>query len=183
MEVILVQENFIDGVKVSHCGVIICKKTIDVNGKETWSFNLPDLDGTTSMIKFHTEDVKKIFLYPEKAMIGFLFSSHMERKSLIMEVKMDNGVTSPYDEFNNFKKMSSQMFSNKAGFVTTLHNQREAKKYVTSNLQRGCEVWKMVFSLGKNRGLATTEDDYGGSYKAYFRCYTNFLQMNPSLSQ
>ena len=91
MEVILVQENFIDGVKVSHCGVLICKKTIDVNDKETWSFNLPDLDGTTSMIKFHTEDVKKIFFYPEKTMIGFLFSSHMERKSLIMEVKMDNG--------------------------------------------------------------------------------------------
>ena len=51
MEVILVQENFIDGVKVSHCGVVIWKKTIDVNDKETRSFNLPDLDGTTSMIE------------------------------------------------------------------------------------------------------------------------------------
>ena len=91
MEVVLVQETYIDGIKKAHGGVIICKKTVDVNDKETWLFNLPAPDGTASIIKFHTEDVKKIFFYPEKAMIGFLFSSHMERKSLIMEVKMDNG--------------------------------------------------------------------------------------------
>ena len=181
MEVISIEENYIDGVKVAHCGVIICKKTVDVNGKESWSFNLPDLDGTTSIIKFHTEDVKKIFFYQEKAMIGFLFSSHKEKKSLIMEVL----VTSVDDEFNYFKKASSQMFPNNSSFVTTIHNQREGKKYMTSNLHRGCEVWKMVFSLGKNRVLPMTESisTEFKRFRYFLRCHTNFLLMNTSVNE
>ena len=118
MEVISVKENYIDGVKTAHCGVIICKKTVDVNGKETWSFNLPGPDGTTSIMKFHSEDVKKILFYPDKAMIGFLFSSHMEKNSLILEVP----VTSHHDEFNYLKKAASQMFPNNSRFVTTINN-------------------------------------------------------------
>ena len=81
---------YIDGVKVEHCGVVICKKTLDVNDPETWTFSLPDLDGS-SKFQFQTEDVKKNFIYPEKGIVGFLFSSNnmeIERKSLMMEVEV-----------------------------------------------------------------------------------------------
>ena len=190
MEVISVRENYIDGVKVAHCGIIICKKMVDVNGEETWYFNLPDLDGTTSIIKFHTEDVKKIFFYPEKAMIGFLFISNMEKKSLIMELPVYD-YDDDADEFNYFKTTSSQMFPDKSSFVTIIHNQREGKKYVTSNLHRGWEIFKMVFSLGKSRGLDMTEENPEGRsiptefkwFRSYLRCYTNFLLMNPSVNE
>ena len=47
MEVVSVREVYIDGVRVTHCPVIFCKKTFDVNGKRTLSISLPEEDGTS----------------------------------------------------------------------------------------------------------------------------------------
>ena len=47
MEVISVSEVYIDEVRVTHCGVIFCKKTFDDNGNETLSISLPEEDGTS----------------------------------------------------------------------------------------------------------------------------------------
>ena len=191
MEVLSSSKAYIDGAKVAHSGVLLCKKSLDT---ETWSFNLPDLDGT-SKLEFVEEDVKKIFFYPEKNIAGFLFTSNMKQKSFIMEM----AVEFPYDEFKYFKEINSQMFPDKSSFVTTLHNQKEAKRYVTSNLHRGSEVWRMVFSLGMIKGsgitinsyesmvLSMEEDDAerGRSiptgfrmFRPYLRCYTKFLLVN-----
>ena len=75
MEVLSTSKVYIDGAKVAHSGVLLCKKSLDT---ETWSFNLPDLDGT-SKLEFVEEDVKKIFFYPEKNIAGFLFTSNMKQ--------------------------------------------------------------------------------------------------------
>ena len=110
MEVVSVREVYIDGVRVTHCPVIFCKKTFDVNGKRTLSISLPEEDGTSKLM-FSAEDVKKVFFYPEKDTIGFVFSSNSAKKSFIINMDMSGlFLKDCYDDFNQLKRILSRTF-------------------------------------------------------------------------
>ena len=148
---------------------------------------LPDIDGS-SKLQFQEEDVQKMFIYPEKVLVGFLLSSNINRKSLIIEMP----VYFPYDEleFNSFMMSSSKIFTDKSIFLT-LHNQREAEKYITSNLPRGSDVWTGVFSIENNNvadiGDVNPEDSLIPigfiSVRPYYRGYTKFLMVNHQVKE
>ena len=184
IEVIAVSDVYVDGFTVAHGGIVICKKTLetcsdDDCGKtfESFSFSSPDDDGTSGL-SFQPEEVKKIFMYPEKEIFGILFSPKCEHKSMILDMNL----AFPQDDFSYFKDKFFQMFVNKVTSVTTLRNQKEAKKYVTSNFTRGIEVWRMAF--GKKARLLRI---WGTKpihptfefFRPYLRCYTNFVKENP----
>ena len=183
MEVIAVSEIYVDGSRIAHRGAFICKKThanCTCTGDETWSIILPDHEGNSKLL-FQTKDVKKTFLYQEKRIIGFQLSSNKEIESFILDI----AACWPKDEFRHFMKIFSQMFPNtdSSVTVTTLNNQREAKKYVTSNFPRGIDVWRKVFSVGgKIKGsvrmfdldLTPTEN----FFRPYLRCYVDFVKKN-----
>ena len=184
IEVIAVSDVYVDGFTVAHGGIVICKKTLetcsdDDCGKtfESFSFSSPDDDGTSGL-SFQPEEVMKIFMYPEKEIFGILFSPKCEYKYMILDMNL----AFPQDDFSYFKDKFFQMFVNKVTSVTTLRNQKEAKKYVTSNFTRGIEVWRMVF--GKKARLLRI---WGTKpihptfefFRPYLRCYTNFVKENP----
>ena len=184
MEVIAVSDVYVDGSPVVHGGIVICKKTLDICssddcGKtfENISICLPDVDGTSG-ISFQPIEIEKIFMYPKKRIIGFLFNPKCEHKSIILDMT----VVFRQDDFTYFKDTFLQMFVNIVSSVTTLRNQKEAKKYVTSNFPGGIEVWRMAFGKkerplrlwGINPFHPTFE-----FFRPYFRCYTNVVRKNP----
>ena len=50
-----------------------------------------------------------------------------------------------YDDFRQLKRILSRTFSSKSNIFSTLHNQREAKKFVTASISRGTESADKVF--------------------------------------
>ena len=85
MEVIAIDETFIDGNSVNHCGILIFKKTTR-DHNETWSMSLlldVENDSTqNSMLQkwtFFPDDVDKIFYSEEELMVGIVFSSNSEK--------------------------------------------------------------------------------------------------------
>ena len=85
MEVIAIDETFIDGESVNHCGILIFKKTTR-DHNETWSMSLlldVENDSTqNSMLQkwtFFPDDVDKIFHSEEEFMFGIVFSSNSEK--------------------------------------------------------------------------------------------------------
>ena len=85
MKVIAIDETFINGDSVNHCGILIFKKTTR-DHNETWSMSLllnVKKDSTQdSMLQkwtFFPDDVDKIFYSEEELMVGIVFSSNSEK--------------------------------------------------------------------------------------------------------
>ena len=172
MEVIAVRDVYVDGSPVVHSGIILCVETI-----ESFAIISPVIDrliGTS----FQPNEVEKIFLYPEKRILGILFTPKCKLKSMILDMNLEF----PQDEFSYCKAAFYQMFENKVISVTTLHNQKEAKKYVTSNFHRGIEVWRMAFEKKEQSlrlwGIKPIHPTFE-FFRPYLRCYTNFVKENP----
>ena len=167
-ELIAVRDVYIDGSPVPHGGILICGKTI-----ESFVIMLPDIDRTI-VISFPLNELKKIFFYPEKRIFGILFTPEYKHKSMILDMNLAQ------DDFSYFKDTFFKMFEDIDTPVTILRNQKEAKKYVTSNFPRGIEVWRIAF--GKKKLLSRLWDISHPTFeffRPYLRCYTNFVKENP----
>ena len=198
MEVIAISEAWIDGVRVSHCGVILFIEGFHDEVK-SWSICLPKYDGTFKL-KFDPEDVQRTFYYPEKEMAGFLLqsSSDTEIQSLIFSMSIDE-VSNSFDEFNVFKKTMSLILANKSYRSYTFHTDKDVKKFLTSGsyqLANGEDVWKGVFSTS-TKSVAPVrekeedvwsccENDVNDSvccadkcFRPDLRCYVYFITKNP----
>ena len=136
MEVIAISEAWIDGVRVSHCGVILFIEGFHDDVK-SWSICLPKYDGTFKL-KFDPEDVQRTFYYPEKEMAGFLLqsSSDTEIQSLIFSMSIDE-VSNSFDEFNVFKKTMSLILANKSYRSYTFHTDKVSHIWILPVSQRG----------------------------------------------
>ena len=89
----------------------------------------------------------------------------IERKSLMMEVEVD------------FMKTFIQMFADKSNFVR-LHNQREAKHYIMSNLPRGSKIWT---DLEDGNPKESRIPIGFTNFRPFYQGYVNFLMMNPQV--
>ena len=193
MEVIAISEAWIDGVRVSHCGVILFIECFKDDLK-SWSICLPKYDGTYKL-KFDLEDVHTSFYYPEKEMAGFIFysSSTTEIKCLIFNMSIDE-VANNFNEFNVFKMTMSLISANKSYYRSyILHTDKDVKKFLTDN---GEEVWKGVFATS-TKSVAPVrekeeiiwsccENDVNDSVccadkclRPNLRCYVYFITKNP----
>jgi len=198
MEVIAISEAWIDGIRVSHCGVILFIECFEDETK-CWTICLPKYDGTFKL-KFGPEDVQRTFYYPERETAGFLLQSALwkETKSLIVNMFIDEDSNS-FDEFNILKKTVSLIFANNSFRSYTLHTDKEVKKFLTSGsfqLDNGEEVWKNTFA-SSIRGMAPVremdevvwnccENDVNDSvccadkcHRPDLRCYVYFITKNP----
>ena len=193
MEVIAISEAWIDGVRVSHCGVILYIECFKDDLK-SWSICLPKYDGTYKL-KFDLEDVHTSFYYPEKEMAGFIFYSFSttEIKCLIFNMSIDE-VANNFNEFNVFKMTMSLISANKSYYRSyILHTGKDVKKFLTDN---GEEVWKGVFATS-TKSVAPVrekeeiiwsccENDVNDSVsyadkclRPNLRCYVYFITKNP----
>jgi len=83
-----------------------------------------------------------------------------------------------YDEFNTFKRILPIILPSKSSIISTLHNQREAKKFVTLNTPRGFEVWRLVFSQSlfpAEKESCHLEHTY---WRPFYQSYINFVNKN-----